>query len=101
MLYSSLENDGDITICTFLLLTPPLPPLRKLPFALIGELNYIFMFRAPMPVRVLIKELLQRHPNDRPDVSLAATACQILLWAPDLCMVDNQQSCSLDNVKRY
>ena len=54
-----------------------------------------------MPVRVLIKELLQRHPNDRPDVSLAATACQMLLWAPDLCMVDNQQSCSLDNVKRY
>jgi hypothetical protein len=59
------------------------------------------VFRAPKSVRVLIKELLRRHPNDRPDVSLAATVCQMLLWAPDLCMVDNQQSCSLDNVKRY
>ncbi|CAB4037827.1 Serine threonine- kinase PINK1, mitochondrial [Paramuricea clavata] len=55
---------------------------------------------APMAVRVLIKELLQRHPNDRPDISLAATVCQMLLWAPDLCMVDNQAS-PLDNVKRW
>ncbi|CAB3996866.1 Serine threonine- kinase PINK1, mitochondrial, partial [Paramuricea clavata] len=56
---------------------------------------------APKSVRVLIKELLQRHPNDRPNISLAATACQMLLWAPDLCMVDNQASSSLDNVKRW
>ena len=56
------------------------------------------MFR--VPVRVLVKGLLQRHPNDRPDISLAATASQMLLWAPDLCMVNDQRRCLFDDVKR-
>ena len=55
----------------------------------------------PEAVRVLVKGLLQRHPNDRPDISLAATACQMLLWAPDLCMVNDQRRCLLDDVKRW
>lgn len=36
-------------------------------------------------IRKLVKQLLQRHPNDRPSVSLAATVCHLLLWAPQLC----------------
>ena len=59
------------------------------------------MLRVPKAVQVLVKALLQRHPNDRPDISLAATVCQMLLWAPDLCMVNDQRRCLLDNIKRY
>lgn len=42
------------------------------------------LFSAPHSIQQLVKQLLQRHPNDRPPVSLAATVCQIVLWVPEL-----------------
>ncbi|XP_028410976.1 serine/threonine-protein kinase PINK1, mitochondrial-like isoform X2 [Dendronephthya gigantea] len=47
---------------------------------------------APKAIQRLVKELLQRHPNDRPDISLAATICQLLLWKP--CMVHSKEAVS-------
>ena len=65
------------------------------------ELNCIFVFSAPKAVRCLVKQLLQRHPNDRPHVSVAATACQMMLWRPELFDSDREQNGLVKDVTRY
>ncbi|XP_060535534.1 serine/threonine-protein kinase Pink1, mitochondrial [Cylas formicarius] len=36
----------------------------------------------PIAIKILIKNLLKRDPRDRLDAEMAATVCQLFLWAP-------------------
>ncbi|KAL1116502.1 hypothetical protein AAG570_004974 [Ranatra chinensis] len=58
-----------------------LPPLRNTTYT-VDQLPDLTSAGVPETIRRLIRAMLARHPSNRPDAEMAATICQLYLWAP-------------------